>query len=358
MKLYTIEEIIVENPKSTLKVNQSKDLGKYIFFTSGIKTRFYDNFLCHGKNIFIATGGKAHISFYDGEAAYSTDCYSVTTKPFVDAKFLFYFLQTKIKEIDNEMFKGAALKHLQKKQFKDIKIKIPSLAEQQNIVEKLDTTFEKLDKILNLTKYKVIKENDFKLSILSSIFLDIEPQKTIGEIATVIAGQSPEGKYYNQDAKGLPFYQGKKEFGDFELKKPVFWTSKITKEALKGDVLLSVRAPVGETNMCNDKICIGRGLAAIRANKENSSEFIYYFLNSIKSKIIGNTGAVFNSINKKQINDIMVPAPSLKVQNEIVNKINIILSHIKKINLLTKKKLDNLYILKTFILERELKNKT
>ena len=158
MKFYTIEEIIVENPKSTLKVNQSKNEGKYIFFTSGVKTRFYNNFLCKGKNIFIATGGKANVSFYEGEAAYSTDCYSITTKPFVDVKFLFYILKTKIREIDKDMFKGAALKHLQKKQFKNIKIKVPTITEQQHIVAKLDMAFDEIDKKnqINFEKLKLI----------------------------------------------------------------------------------------------------------------------------------------------------------------------------------------------------------
>ena len=143
--------------------------------------------------------------------------------------------------------------------------------------------------------------------------------------------------------------------GDYELKKPTFWTTKTTKEALKGDVLLSVRAPVGETNINNDKICIGRGLAAIRANKDNNSEFIYYFLNSIKKLVVGNTGAVFNSINKKQIEDIVIPIQSLDEQNKTINKIKLISSHIKKINLFTKQKLHNLNILKSSILNCELK---
>jgi type I restriction enzyme, S subunit len=355
MKFYTVGEIIIENPKSTLKVNQSRSHGKYVFYTSGAKTKFHDNFLCDGMNIFLATGGKAIISFFDGKASYSTDCYAITTKPFVNPKFLFYFLQSKIKEINEDMFKGAALKHLQKKQLKDIKIKVPSLSEQLNIVAKLDATFTEIDKNINLTKERIIKEKDLNLSALKSTFSTIKSKKTIGEIATVIAGQSPEGKYYNRDAKGVPFYQGKKEFGDYELKKPTFWTTKTTKEALKGDVLLSVRAPVGETNINNDKICIGRGLAAIRANKDNNSEFIYYFLNSIKKLIVGNTGAVFNSINKKQIEDIVIPIQSLDEQNKTINKIKLISSHIKKINLFTKQKLHNLNILKSSILNCELK---
>ena len=91
--------------------------------------------------------------------------------------------------------------------------------------------------------------------------------------------------------------------------------------------------------------------------KENNSVFIYYFLNSIKDQIVGNTGAVFNSINKKQIENIIIPTPSLDEQNQITGNIKQVLSHAKKINLLTKQKLHNLNILKLSILNKELINK-
>ena len=91
--------------------------------------------------------------------------------------------------------------------------------------------------------------------------------KTIGEVCRVIAGQSPEGKYYNDTGNGLPFYQGKKEYGDKYIGEPKIWTTKVTKEAEANDILMSVRAPVGPINLSTQKICIGRGLAAIRASK-------------------------------------------------------------------------------------------
>jgi type I restriction enzyme S subunit len=89
--------------------------------------------------------------------------------------------------------------------------------------------------------------------------------KKLGEVCEVIAGQSPEGRYYNNKEEGLPFYQGKKEFTKKYIGKPKKWTTKVTKEALKDDILISVRAPVGPINYSTQKICIGRGLAAIRA---------------------------------------------------------------------------------------------
>jgi type I restriction enzyme S subunit len=143
--------------------------------------------------------------------------------------------------------------------------------------------------------------------------------KTIGEVCKVIAGQSPEGKYYNDTGNGLPFYQGKKEYGEKYIGEPKIWTTKVTKEAEANDILISVRAPVGPINLSTQKICIGRGLAAIRASKFIQNEFLYYFLMKHENEIEGNTGAVFDSINKAQIEGIKIPLPPLSEQQEIVS---------------------------------------
>jgi type I restriction enzyme S subunit len=143
--------------------------------------------------------------------------------------------------------------------------------------------------------------------------------KKLGDVCKVIAGQSPEGKFYNDNGNGLPFYQGKKEYGEKYLGEPTTWTTKITKEAEANDILMSVRAPVGPINFATQKICIGRGLAAIRATKLIDKEFLFNFLLKHESEIVGNTGAVFNSINKAQIEAIKIPLPPLPEQQRIVS---------------------------------------
>lgn len=142
--------------------------------------------------------------------------------------------------------------------------------------------------------------------------------KKLGEVCEVIAGQSPEGKYYNSSGKGLPFYQGKKEFTEKYLGAPTTWTTNITKEAQDGDILMSVRAPVGPVNFSTSRICIGRGLTAIRPSKSIDNEFLFNFLIKHENEIIGNAGAVFNSINKRQIEDILISLPSVPEQKRIV----------------------------------------
>ncbi len=143
--------------------------------------------------------------------------------------------------------------------------------------------------------------------------------KKLGEVCKVIAGQSPEGKFYNSGGNGMPFYQGKKEYGEKYIGEPTTWTTKITKEAEAGDILMSVRAPVGPVNFATQKICIGRGLAAIRAGKFIDKEFLFNFFLKHENEIVGNAGAVFNSINKTQIENLKIPLPPLPEQQCIVS---------------------------------------
>ncbi len=119
----------------------------------------------------------------------------------------------------------------------------------------------------------------------------------------------------------MPFYQGKTEFGEWHLGAPQKWTTSITKEAIKGDILMSVRAPVGPVNFATNHICIGRGLAAIRAKGIVMKEYLFYLLRYKEGEIKGSGGAVFDSITKAQIEKIQIPLPPLPVQEEIVSEI-------------------------------------
>ena len=141
---------------------------------------------------------------------------------------------------------------------------------------------------------------------------------SLGSVAKVIAGQSPEGKYYNDKGEGLPFYQGKKEFGERVIGEPTTWTTDVTKIGEPGDILMSVRAPVGPVNFTDQKICIGRGLAAIRSSETIDSDFLYYQLLSKQDEIAGTEGAVFASINKAAIEALQVVVPAIGEQRRIV----------------------------------------
>ena len=142
--------------------------------------------------------------------------------------------------------------------------------------------------------------------------------KTVGDCCEVISGQSPEGKFYNSEGKGLPFYQGKKEFGEKFIQPASTWTEQTTKVAQQGDILMSVRAPVGPINFANETICIGRGLAAIRCSEQLDREYLFYQLQHLQPEIAGREGAVFASINKSEISELPIAVAPISEQKRIV----------------------------------------
>ena len=144
---------------------------------------------------------------------------------------------------------------------------------------------------------------------------------TLEEIGEIILGQSPPSSTYNTDGKGLPFYQGKLEFGK-TYPTPQKWCTAPKKIATKGDIFISVRAPVGPTNICPEKSCVGRGLAAIRGLCGIQPFFILYLMRAFEYEIAGKgTGTTFNAITGNQLKTFEIPLPPLPEQHRIVAKI-------------------------------------
>lgn len=122
---------------------------------------------------------------------------------------------------------------------------------------------------------------------------------TLGEDFNITMGQSPPGSTYNENGNGLPFYQGRKDFG-FRYPTRRIYCTVPTRLAEPRDTLVSVRAPVGDVNMASEKCCIGRGLAAIR-HQTNSRSYTYYAMQFLQEDFLRfqAEGTVFGSINKK-----------------------------------------------------------
>ena len=122
----------------------------------------------------------------------------------------------------------------------------------------------------------------------------------LADVAEIVMGQSPPSSSYNDIGEGLPFYQGKADFGT-TYPTPRIYCREPKKLAESGDILMSVRAPVGATNLCNSQSCIGRGIAAIRA-RDIDHGFLYFYLKEIEDYIDSlGSGAIFKAINKSQL---------------------------------------------------------
>ena len=137
---------------------------------------------------------------------------------------------------------------------------------------------------------------------------------TINEDFNLTMGQSPPGSTYNEDRKGMPFYQGRKDFGFRYPTRRVYCTTP-KRFAEKGDTLVSVRAPVGDVNMANEKCCVGRGLASLR-HKTGSRSYTYYTMQSLQEVFsrYEAEGTVFGSINKTDFQTLSQLSPP----NEII----------------------------------------
>ncbi|UOX32945.1 restriction endonuclease subunit S [Flavobacterium sediminilitoris] len=151
--------------------------------------------------------------------------------------------------------------------------------------------------------------------------------KTLDEVCKIIMGQSPPSDTYNENAIGMPFFQGKAEFTDLY---PIArkYCNKPKKIAEPFDILLSVRAPVGTTNIANQQCCIGRGLAALRFE---NYKYGFYFLRSIQYELDSKgTGTTFRAISGETIRETLIPYPCIETQQAIVSKIEELFSELDK----------------------------
>lgn len=152
--------------------------------------------------------------------------------------------------------------------------------------------------------------------------------KKLKECCTIIAGQSPESKYYNPNGDGLPFFQGKADFGELYPSIRVY-CSQPTKIAEKDDILLSVRAPVGPTNLAPCKVCIGRGLTAIRPSEVLLTRYVLLFLRYFEAQLASKgTGTTFKAITQDVVKNLEIPIPPLPEQERIVARIEELFSQL------------------------------
>ena len=140
----------------------------------------------------------------------------------------------------------------------------------------------------------------------------------LDEICAINMGQSPDSSTYNEDSKGIPFFQGNVDFGEIY---PAIrmWCSEPIKIAREKDILISVRAPIGALNIANCECCIGRGLAALTVNEDIcAQEYLWHVLASKVDELYSKgTGSIFKAINKKTLAETEIPLPPLAEQRKI-----------------------------------------
>ena len=145
--------------------------------------------------------------------------------------------------------------------------------------------------------------------------------RKLEEVVNLTMGTSPSGDTFSSNVnEGIEFHQGKSFFGNEIINHSNIYTTKPIKIADTNSIIMSVRAPVGDTNITNREIAIGRGLCSMTGKDNLSTKFLYYFINEniqlFKNK---SSGSTFESINTQEIKSILIPIPPLPIQHEIVN---------------------------------------
>ena len=154
--------------------------------------------------------------------------------------------------------------------------------------------------------------------------------KALKDIAHITMGQSPESESYNDERVGIPFFQGNADFGEIYPNNRI-WCSSPKKIAEPGDILISVRAPIGALNYAKERCCIGRGLAAISIKDEAERNYVFHLLKA-KNKELNSkgTGSTFKAIGKNVLEEVLVPQISPKEQQKRMSIMDYLESIIRK----------------------------
>ncbi len=239
---------------------------------------------------------------------------------------------------------GNSSNKLDPKHFLRQKIRIATLEEQKNIgdflaeIDNLITLHQRKYDALKLMKKTLLsrmfpKNGEDVPEIRFKGFTDAWEQRKLGEEVQIVMGQSPKGENYTDNPEDYILVQGNADMKEGKVF-PRVWTTQVTKKAYKGDIILSVRAPVGDIGKTDYDVVIGRGVAAVKGN-----EFFYQLLGKLKQDgywTKSSTGSTFDSINSNEIKDAKVTIPDANEQLFIGNYFkemdNLITLHQRKLD--------------------------
>ncbi len=245
----------------------------------------------------------------------------------VNPRFLHYYFLTPAWRavVESNIISGATVDRIPLTRFPDFELHLPGLAIQQRIASILSAYDDLIEnnrrriQVLEQAARLLYKEWFVHLRFPGHEHVKIKdgvPQgwerKKLVEIADITMGQSPRSTFYNEEGNGIPFHQGVTNFGVRFPSHHTYCTVR-NRIAQSGDILFSVRAPVGKINITLDKIVIGRGIAAIRSNR-NQQNFLFYDLKNhfFKEDMIGG-GTIFAAVTKKDLHDVELIQPADRI---------------------------------------------
>ena len=326
-------EILNKFEKSKIKAGDGRKEGDYPLYTCSPKVnKFLDNYLYDTEAIILSTGGNPVINYHKGKFSYSSDCLVVKSNGKFENKYIYYYLISKINEI-GKMFRGAGLKHLNKKEFFKMNIELINLEEQKKIIKELDL----INKLMDYKRKQIKLFDDFIKSQFVEMFGDIKIYKRLSDYSILITkGASPKWQGINYKRKGTLFITSENvREGYIDISKPKYLENKIN-EILprsilrKEDILINiVGASIGRAAKYNYEYLanINQAVALVRTKNINNM-FLLTYLNSEQAIKMYNDmkkGGARENLSLKNISDLKIPKATLALQNqfsEIVKQID------------------------------------
>ncbi len=312
-----------------IRIQNLNGSGNYNYF-SGVPQ---DKWLVEPGQLLFSWAGTKGVSFgpfiWNGpKGVLNQHIYKVFANENVHEHWLYLALLHITQKIEAQAhgFKSTLL-HVQKKDIDNQFVLTPSVAEQKKISQILSTW----NKAISVTEKLLANSQQQKKALIQQLLtgkkrlLDENGVRfsgewctcTLSEVAHIIMGSSPKSEAYNDNGLGLPLIQGNADI-KCRVSCPRVYTSDITKECTPGDILLSVRAPVGTVALSQHKACIGRGISAIKSKRKMSQSFLYQWFLWFEPKwCYLSQGSTFESINSDDIKTLKLSVPNFEEQQKI-----------------------------------------
>lgn len=304
--------VITKETKLVTELDQSKD----------------DKLLNNDTILMSINGTIGNLAWYNNENVMLGKSAAYLTISEFDKKFIYSYLQTPaIKKYFSNNLTGTTIKNLGLKTIRNTNLFVPIIEEQQ----KIGTFFKQLDDTIALHQRELELLKETKKGFLQKMFpkegekvpeirfpgfTEEWEQRKLGEVVRITMGQSPNSANYTKNPQDYILVQGNADMKNSRVV-PRVWTTQVTKQAEKGDLILSVRAPVGDIGKTDYDVVIGRGVAAIKGN-----DFIFHQLGKMKEDGFWSrfsTGSTFESINSNDIREALITTPSEEEQQKIGN---------------------------------------
>ena len=255
----------------------------------------------------------------DGEVGFGSTEYIVfRAKEGYDPDFIYYLVTSPVvrEPAIKSMVGSSGRQRVQTDVVQKLKIKVPRLEEQREIAGIMKSLDDKIATNRRINdNLQQQAQAIYKHLIVDNSQASWTPGH-LSDIAIVTMGQSPKGESYNEEGAGTIFFQGRAEFG-FRFPTRRLYTTEPKRMANANDVLMSVRAPVGDINVAYEDCCIGRGLGSIRS-KDGHQSFILYTMLAIREQleVFNGEGTVFGSINRDALNSLSINIPPIELVNQ------------------------------------------